>query len=569
MSDVNPNLIYVSAFMDVADRPALSSTDLEGYVDQFVKLVSADPRMEIVLYICPLYYDIFSGRLAAHSNVECVVTTLDETWTHHIFNKETYALPSGRNPSKDSLGYITLQHSKIEWVANALYHRPAATHAAWVDFRLPHVFKTAAPLEDLKTYTESDWLAAVGSCSGSDPGADAGPLYIPGCLPAVTDAEPRLHHPHWRFCGGFFLGTRASLMDFWERTLHHLPTWLSTYRVAAWEVNFWAWLESAHGWEPAWYAADHNDSIVQIRPPLQVITKHHQPQSLQFPPLEDSKLHPMNTSYVKYRGLHLLNIRYVNYRMDAAGVYDTSILHTSNVCSILDASYNVFLSRPMSNDLDIPSYPTNIHGLEDVRLFVHATKLHALGTQRQWSPCGRNRMVLGIYEPRTGTIHECRLLHPPTDTPCEKNWIPLPEAEPNSPIQIIYKWHPYSVGTVNAEGRLQLHTIEDYGPALHGLRGSAIPVLYQGSLWALVHRSAALKYTHSFVLLDPATLRPTATSQEFVFESVGVEYCIGFTVEGDGADAEGLFWYSKQDRSPCFLRVPMSTFRPKKIRMPM
>lgn len=557
MSDVKPNLIYVSAFMEVADRPPLASTDLEGYVDQFVKLASTD--IPIILYICPLYHDIFGSRLVAYPNVECIVVSLEESWTHHIFHEKTYALPSGRNPSKDSLDYITLQHSKIEWVANALYHRPAATHAAWVDFRLPHVFKSAAPLKDLKTYTESDWL------TGLDAGANAGPLYIPGCLSSV--AEPSLHHPHWRFCGGFFLGSRDRLMDFWERTLRHLPTWLSTYRVAAWEVNFWAWLESAHSWLPTWYAADHNDSIVQIKPPLQVITKHGQPQSLQCSPLEDPRLHPMNTSYVKHRGFHVLNIRYVNYRMDAGGVYDTSVLHTSNVCSILDTSYNAFISRPMSNALDMTSYPTNIFGLEDIRLFVHADKLHAIGTQRQWSPCGRNRMVLGIYEPHTGSIHECRLLSPPTDTPCEKNWIPVPAtgSDQTSPIQFIYKWHPYSVGTVDAEGKLQLHTIEDYGPALHGLRGSAVPVLYQDSLWALVHRSGALKYTHSFVLLDPATLRPMATSQEFVFESVGVEYCIGFTVEGD----EGLFWYSRQDSKPHCVRVLMSTFRTKKIRVPM
>jgi hypothetical protein len=247
MSDVKPNLIYVSAFMEVADRPALSSADLEGYVNQFVKLASADipaantgqfSRMEIVLYICPLYYDIFGSRLAAYPNVECIVATLDETWTHHIFHKETYAPPSGRNPSKDSLGYITIQHSKIEWVANALYHRPSASHAAWVDFRLPHVFKSAAPLEDLKTYTESDWLQRATE-------AEETALYIPGCLP--SPADPPLHHPHWRFCGGFFLGSRDRLMYFWERTLTHLPTWLSTYRIAAWEVNFWAWLESAQG----------------------------------------------------------------------------------------------------------------------------------------------------------------------------------------------------------------------------------------------------------------------------------------------------------------------------------
>ena len=543
-ADSNMELIYVSAFMEVSDRPALSSTELEGYVDQFCKMAATN--IPTVLYMCPLYYDIFGQRLSAYSNVECIVADIAETWTHHVFHETpNLQLPTGRNPSKDSLGYITLQHSKIEWVANALYHRPAATHAAWVDFRLPHVFTSAEPLQDLKRYTRRVFAP------------DA--LYVPGCHPPRQTIS--YSSPHWRFCGGFFLGSRDRLMDFWSLTLRLLPTWLSAESIASWEVNFWAWLESNHGWTPTWYAADHNDSIVQIKEPPTVLTTHnHQKQTLQCPPLEDSKLHPMNTSYVRHRGLHILNTRYINYRMSPTGTYDTSVLHTSNVCTILDASYNAFLSHPLSNSLDIPSHPTHIHGLEDIRLFVHADKLYALGTQRQWSPCGRNRMVLGLYDPTTSQINSARLLHPPSDTACEKNWIPTKKPD-STAIHFIYKWHPYSVGTVNTEGKLQLYTIEDYGAALQGLKGSAVPVAWAGSLWTLVHRSEGMKYTHMFVLLDPVTLLPKAKTQEFIFESVGVEYCIGFTVEQDDA----LFWYSVQDSNPMCLRIPMSIFRTEPI----
>jgi hypothetical protein len=78
-----------------------------------------------------------------------------------------------------------------------------------------------------------------------------------------------------------------------------------------------------------------------------------------------------------------------------------------------------------------------------------------------------------------------------------------------------------------------------------------------------------MKYTHMFVLLDPDTLLPKAKTQEFVFESVGVEYCIGFTVEGDSAganaSADALFWYSVQDSNPTCLRIPMSVFRTEPV----
>jgi len=536
------SLVYVSAFMDVADRPALGSADLEGYVDQFMKM--AEANIPIILYICPLYHDIFGSRLAAYPNVECIVATLDETWTHRTFHEGTYGLPTGRNPTKDSLGYITLQHSKIEWVANALYHRPAATHAAWVDFRLPHVFKSspAESLAQLKALPKSEWLT--------------GGLYIPGCLPKTTDTEPILHHPQWRFCGGFFLGSRDSLMDFWTRTLAHLPTWLSSYSVASWEVNFWAWLETAHGWNPTWYAADHNDSIVKIHVPPQAITVGHTPNPLTFEPI--SGMNAMNTSYMKYHGLHLLNVRHVNYRIDAQGIYNTGHLKTTNQVVILDDTYRPFLNRSMATDFSIPSYPSNIEGLEDIRLFVWNNTLHALGTQRQWSPCGRNRMLLATYDPLTCGIHEPLFLQSPVDAPCEKNWIPVVRGES---LDIIYQWNPYSVGSLDPQGSLLIHTRKEY-LALQGLKGSAVPVLYRGALWTLVHRTEGRNYIHSFVLLDPETLLPTAKTQEFVFESAGIEYCIGFAIENDCADANGLFWYTVQDRDPRSVRLPLSLFRP-------
>jgi hypothetical protein len=555
MSDVN--LVYVSAFMEVADRPALGSDVLEGYVDNFIKM--AETGIPIVLYICPLYYDNFGHRLSVHPNVECITASTAETWTHRTFQEHPYVLPTGRSPGKDSLGYITLQHSKIEWVVNALYHRPQATHAAWIDFRLPYVFKSPAEsLAQLKALGEGTWLTEAS-------------LYIPGCIARKPFAVDQLQYPQWRFCGGFFLGSRTALFQFWNLTVTHLPTWLNSYSVASWEVNFWAWLEGAgHGWSPIWYAADHNDSMVNIHVPPQAITVGYTPTPLPCEPIPD--MNAMNTSYVKYRGLHLLNIRYVNYRIDYNGMYSLSFLKTQNRTAILDNSCcpsgiprlvgSPFLSRSMEPSFDIPSSSSTIQGLEDIRLFDWRGVLYALGTQRQWSPCARNRMLLAVYDPPSGRIHSPLLLQSPVDAACEKNWIPVVRNISDSQtLDIIYRWNPYSVGHLDPQGNLLIHTLKEY-PALKGLKGSAVPVLYRDALWTLVHRSEGRSYIHSFVLLDPETLLPKAKTQEFVFESAGIEYCIGFTIEDNCADANGLFWYTVQDRDPRCVRLPMCLFKP-------
>jgi hypothetical protein len=63
----------------------------------------------------------------------------------------------------------------------------------------------------------------------------------------------------WRFCGSFFIGDRASILDFARRSAEVVPT----LPHLTWEVNVWAHLETL-GWTPTWYKADHNDSILNL-----------------------------------------------------------------------------------------------------------------------------------------------------------------------------------------------------------------------------------------------------------------------------------------------------------------
>jgi len=39
---------------------------------------------------------------------------------------------------------------------------------------------------------------------------------------------------------------------------------LAKYKRMLWEVNVWAILEYEYGWNPTWYRANHDDSIVRI-----------------------------------------------------------------------------------------------------------------------------------------------------------------------------------------------------------------------------------------------------------------------------------------------------------------
>lgn len=73
----------------------------------------------------------------------------------------------------------------------------------------------------------------------------------------------------WRFCGGFFIGDKNSLLSFYDVSIARFEEFLNLTKKLVWEVNYWAWLELMGYISPVWYLADHNDSIINI--PTEII----------------------------------------------------------------------------------------------------------------------------------------------------------------------------------------------------------------------------------------------------------------------------------------------------------
>jgi len=92
-------------------------------------------------------------------------------------------------------------------------------------------------------------------------------MVVPGCWSKGQGADSLAAAVNWRFCGGFFLGDRASLEDFHARYRKEFPAFLAESGTLTWEVNVWHALE-LRGWACEWYTADHNDSILRVPPHL-------------------------------------------------------------------------------------------------------------------------------------------------------------------------------------------------------------------------------------------------------------------------------------------------------------
>jgi hypothetical protein len=105
-----------------------------------------------------------------------------------------------------------------------------------------------------------EWLCTLSLLELKDPG-----LYIPGCWQKGALKTRMFSQINWRFCGGFFLGDSESITEFQRLYKEHFVD-VTTNSIAGltWEVNFWHHLEIEHGWNPVWFHADHNDTILQI-----------------------------------------------------------------------------------------------------------------------------------------------------------------------------------------------------------------------------------------------------------------------------------------------------------------
>ena len=164
------------------------------------------------------------------------------------------------------------------------------------------------------------------------------------------------------------------------------------------------------------------------------------------------------------------------------------------------------------------------------------------------------------------TLDNCLSIEPNSQR-YEKNWIPIQyqsehldqseqseqsEQSNQSNETFIYKWNDLCICNDNGE-YVKRHTI--IAPLFNRLKGSTIFCKNgDDNLIGLVHFSdegEPRRYSHMLVLLDKVDLRPIKYSCPFYFDTLGIEFCIGFTI----VDDEYLFWISRHDREPLLVRI--------------
>lgn len=554
-------LTFVTCLFHIYDINYDNNRNIAWRVERFKELLHTG--INICLFVCPVLHPFVKCLEDTHENLKIIdILEIDDLFIYKETKRHEYTLPMTRDPNKDTDEYMILMNSKPEFLNRAIDANPWNTrHFAWVDFNLTHIFydKTTS-LRFIKDMGSHRWKHTC--------------FHIPGCWNPYTNLNPRCitESIYWRFCGGFLLGDADSIREFHSLCISKYPIFMRTYRKLVWEVNFWTWLEANTEWNPELYQADHNDSIICSISPSKYCTilseLGSQTNVYNYPKICGYK--PGSASYLFYKDKHLLNTRYINYLCCNNGTYafldGTNIIRTKNIYSELVNDVSGSLAPmeyyEMIETIDLPKYDLYSQGLEDIRLYEYQGRVKYIATTVGYHNTGGNRMIMGYYNHETRNYSNSQIIDPPTNTWCEKNWVSVPDPDGLGREMFIYKWTPMEVGEIVREpGRNpKLIIVKSYTETLRikvfkNMRGST-PFLEtpEGELLGVVHFSEETtprSYFHMMVVLEKDSLKPLRYGEPFVFENVGIEFCIGFRINLGFYE----FWISRNDREPTIYKI--------------
>ena len=257
---------FVTAFLDLHEpRPTDRTTERRI---EFFRLLN-DTGVRIHLFVSPEHAD----KVEVTNGVKEIIN-LEELNT---YASSPDGLPDTRNHDHDTRNFLILMNSKIEFVTRAIRSKfHTSRHYAWIDFNIFHVLEPVRGAEQIKALARRMYPHIC--------------MYVPGCW----DRGVFWSSVNWRFCGGFFLGDIDSLSAFQMMYMREY----SKCPHLSWEVNVWAHLEEL-GWCPTWYAADHNNRILDVPPfPIVASLTTIPPRESECRATIDSLLHQVDHVYL-------------------------------------------------------------------------------------------------------------------------------------------------------------------------------------------------------------------------------------------------------------------------------
>jgi hypothetical protein len=265
-----------------------------------------------------------------------------------------------------------------------------------------------------------------------------------------------------------------------------------------------------------------------------------------------------STPSITQRGNHLiLNVRYVNYRIDGHGNYvNQEKISTKNAIAMIDVSKSIW---KMVEEFELKyneSFDNQYMGLEDVRLMALGNTVYY--NSNRGISYGNMAIEHGIIDISKESTCNDQHLKKVNQNAIEKNWVLFPTK--NGEMKIIYNWSPkLIIGDIHEDQFVETHQIP-VPRFFKYLRGSTNGVIIQDEVWFICHAVSyedRRYYYHIIVVLDRDTYQLKRYTPFFTFEGEKVEYTLGFQYL-ESSDTL-LIGYSVYDRSTNYMNIPRNS----------
>jgi len=269
-----------------------------------------------------------------------------------------------------------------------------------------------------------------------------------------------------------------------------------------------------------------------------------------------------STPSITRRGNHLIiNVRYVNYRVDDNGNYvNQEKITTKNAVAVLDISGPIWkvvqefeLKYDTSND-------GHYVGLEDIRLFTEGNNI--LYNANRGLPDGTMTVEHGKISLDGQDVQYHYYPRFSTHQSLEKNWVLAPG---NFSPNFIYHWNPEITVANLVSNNISLSKKVPAPYFFKYLRGSTNAVVIKDELWFICHAVSYEErryYYHIVVVLDMA-FNLKRWTPFFTFEGSKVEYTLGFVYLEEMDHL--LIGYSVNDASCKYIQVDRDYFEGQMI----
>jgi tetratricopeptide (TPR) repeat protein len=283
-----------------------------------------------------------------------------------------------------------------------------------------------------------------------------------------------------------------------------------------------------------------------------------------------------STPSIVIKDNHLIvNVRYVNYRIDDKGEYiNQEKIKTKNAIAIIDISRDIWeitKEFELKYDTTIDEHANNYYvGLEDIRLFIDSadsvkdSKTIHYNSNRGLS-YGNMVIENGIIDLNQESTIKNKCLKKENQHTIEKNWVIIPSSS-SKVLTVIYNWSPkLSVGNIIDGEFIETHQINTPNFFKY-LRGSTNGVLINGDIWLICHAVSyedRRYYYHIVVVLDKDTYNLKSYTPFFTFEGEMVEYTLGFQYLEN--EESLLIGYSVYDKSTKYMNIKLENLKNEMI----